>query len=242
MDSATYNFPPHFLWGTASAAHQVEGHQHNNWSVWEQGDTGRVWADRPSGAACDWWNNAERDFDLAAHLGTNAHRMSVEWSRIEPEPGQWDEFALGRYREMLNALIARGIQPMVTLHHFTNPLWIEEQGAWTSDKTPEYFERYVDKVVSALGDLVSFWCTINEPLVYATQVYLGALWPPAEVNLAKMVSSVKHMLIAHARAYYAIKNRQPHARVGLAAHQIGLRPAGTSPIDWPAQGTRQLWL
>ncbi len=139
MAKATMYFPPDFLWGTATAAHQVEGNNMNNdWWAWEQ-EAGRILNGDKSGLACDWWANAERDFDHAAALHTNAHRLSLEWSRIEPEPSVFDAAALNRYRDMLQGLHERGIEPMVTLHHFSNPLWLVEKGDFNSDLMVEYF-------------------------------------------------------------------------------------------------------
>src|ERR1700694_1362962 len=117
-------FPANFLWGVATSAYQVEGDNSNNqWSAWEK--LGRIRSGDYVGLACDWWKNAEVDFDLAQSLGINALRLSVEWSRVEPSEGVWDEEALKRYRGMLQALRERGIRPFVTLHHFTTPLWLE---------------------------------------------------------------------------------------------------------------------
>lgn len=131
MPQASYHFPRGFLWGTATAAHQVEGNNTNNqWWKWEQdGHT-----DGTSGLACDWWGGRWReDFDRAAEGGQNAHRMSVEWSRIQPTPDTWDEDALERYRVMLRGLKERGMTPLVTLHHFSDPLWLYEQCGWEDE-------------------------------------------------------------------------------------------------------------
>lgn len=113
--------PNGFLWGCATAAHQVEGDSVDDWSQWEEG-VGRIYQNQRSGAACEWWRGRFlEDFDRAATMRNNAQRLSIAWSRIEPHEGQFDESALGRYREMLVALHDRGMKPMVTLHHFTNP-------------------------------------------------------------------------------------------------------------------------
>ncbi|MBI1854979.1 MAG: glycoside hydrolase family 1 protein [Chloroflexi bacterium] len=137
MPQAVFHFPRGFLWGTVTASHQVEGNNtNNNWWKWEQeGHTNGT-----SGLACDWWGGRWReDFDRAAEAGQNAHRFSVEWSRIQPAPNQWDEDALEKYRAMLRGLRERGILPMVTLHHFTDPLWVWEHGAWESAETAGLF-------------------------------------------------------------------------------------------------------
>lgn len=177
MAHATMNFPSDFLWGTATSAYQVEGNNTNSdWWPWEAAE-GSILEDQRSGRACDWWENAEADLDLAAGLGTNAHRLSLEWSRIEPEPSVFNEAALDRYRQILQAMHDRGIEPMVTLHHFSNPLWLVEKGDFSSDVVVDYFKRYASRVATALGDLVPKWITINEPMVYIFLRYLSADFP-----------------------------------------------------------------
>ncbi|HLX75876.1 MAG TPA: family 1 glycosylhydrolase, partial [Terriglobales bacterium] len=121
--------PTGFLWGVSTSAHQVEGNNGNSqWSLWEA--AGRIKSGEHCGQACDWWRNAERDFDLARGLGLNAMRLSVEWSRLEPEEGQWDGQAFARYRAMLAGLRERGMRPFVSLHHFSHPLWFERLGGF----------------------------------------------------------------------------------------------------------------
>ena len=180
VDSAatpTLKFPPGFLWGVSTSAYQVEGDNDNSqWSVWER--SGRIKSGDRSGHACDWWNNAERDFDLAQGLGLKALRLSVEWSRIEPEKGRYDEGAIDRYREMLQALHARGIQPMVCLHHFSNPLWFEQQGAFFHPEGVDLFLAFTRYVVRELVDFCQHWVTFNEPNVYAALGYVLGEFPP----------------------------------------------------------------
>jgi len=236
---AVHTFPPGFLWGTATAAHQVEGGNHNSWTEWEQ-TPGRVFQNQRSGAACGWWEGrAEEDFDRAAALNNNALRLSVEWSRVEPEPGRWDEGALARYREMILALRARGLEPMVTLHHFANPVWLEERGSWANAETPALFARYAAKVVGALGDQVTLWCTINEPMVYAAYGFLLGYWPPGHTSLDETFAVIANLAQGHAEAYHAIKQASPAAQVGFAKHQISFR--ADNPTGWV--GARTLhWL
>ncbi|MGC9398223.1 MAG: glycoside hydrolase family 1 protein [Anaerolineae bacterium] len=216
MPNATYHFPPDFKWGVATASHQVEGNNENNqWWAWEQQE-GRIKQGHTSGLACDWWENAEADFDRAADMGLNALRLSIEWSRVEPEPGAFDNAALERYREMLQGLRARGIEPMVTLHHFSNPLWLEQQGGWENVGTIAYFTRYVERVVRALSEETRLWCTVNEPNVYATMGYLTGLFPPGQRSLKATRTVLRNLLRAHGAAYRAIHRIQPAAKVGLA--------------------------
>ncbi|MBN2469595.1 MAG: family 1 glycosylhydrolase [Anaerolineae bacterium] len=225
------HFPPGFLWGTATAAHQVEGGNCNNWSAWEDQGGGRIFGDHVSGAACNWWadGQAEADFARAAGMGNNALRLSVEWSRIESEPGCWDTTALERYSAMIDALLARGLTPMVTLHHFTNPLWLEARGGWLHPDTPQHFARFAARVAEALGDRVTLWCTINEPMVYSVISYLDGRWPPGHSNLGEAMQVVAGLVRGHAAAYRAIKAVQPGAQIGFAKHQISFA-AGTPVI------------
>lgn len=216
MAQATIHFPRGFLWGTATASHQVEGNNTNNqWWKWEQdGHT----KDK-SGLACDWWGGRwKEDMDRAAETGQNAHRFSIEWSRIQPTPDRWDEEALERYRAMARGMVERGLTPMVTLHHFTDPLWLYDQNGWeTSDVVP-HFEKYVRKVVEALKEYVSYWVTINEPNVYALSGYVAGDFPAPHKGNDMAVIVLANMLRGHAAAYRAIHQIQPEARVGYALH------------------------
>jgi beta-glucosidase len=231
----TMQFPAGFLWGTATAAHQVEGgNTNNNWSAWE--DAGRVFQRQKSGLACDWWNGRYvEDFDRAADMHNNAHRFSVEWSRIEPEPGRFDDSALDHYAALIAALRQRQMEPMVTLHHFSNPLWLERMGGWTNPEAVNHFESFVRHVVEALGDQVTMWCTINEPMVYASQSYLLGRFPPGNHSLGKMYRVAENMLRGHVAAYHTIKELQPGAQVGFAKHQISLKTRFPAPLHAPAR-------
>jgi beta-glucosidase len=211
----TLSFPKGFLWGTATAAHQVEGNNTNNdWWSFEQ-RPGAIWHGDRSGTACDWWCNAERDFDLMAKMGHNTHRLSVEWSRIEPAEGVFDTQATGRYREMLTGLRQRGIEPMVTLFHFSSPLWLARKGGWANRSTVESFRRFVHQTVEQLGDLVTLWCTINEPNVYAAFGHLLGVHAPGKKSLSLYFRVLGNLLRGHAAAYRAIHALDGKARVGL---------------------------
>ena len=168
---------------------------------------------------------AAADFDRAAELGLNSIRLSVEWSRIEPEPGVFDASALRQYAEMLRLLRQRGLEPMVTLHHFTDPLWLAEIGGWENPLVEDYFSRYTARVVEALGDQVTLWCTINEPLVYAVVGYLDGRFPPGVKSLRRAMNVLRRMLLAHGRAYRTIHRLQNDARAGLAHHMRVHLPA-----------------
>ena len=232
MPEATFHFPADFKWGVATAAHQVEGNNvHNDWWTWEQ-EEGHVKEGRTSGLACNWWENAEADFDRAAAMGVNALRLSVEWSRVEPRPGKFDDSALERYSQMLQGLRARGIEPMVTLHHFTNPRWLAEQGGWKNPETVAMFAGFVRRVVEALGQHCDLWCTINEPNVYSTMGYLAGVFPPGQSDFKVAMLVIRHLLGGHAAAYREIHALQPHARVGFAHNMHIFDPANPrSPLD-----------
>lgn len=225
-------FPDDFLWGTATAAHQVESQNFNNdWWAWEQ--AGHIADGGSSHPANNWWSRAEDDFDRAAALGQTAHRLSVEWSRIEPVAGAWDETAVARYREILLALRERGITPMVTLHHFTTPLWLVEKGGWENPEVVERFRRFTHHVVSQLGDLVNLWVTINEPMVYVFRGYFEGRWPPGKHDPLAGIRVARHMVEAHAFAYRTIHAIQPNAQVGIAKHMRvfdPLRPVVTDRL------------
>ncbi len=200
-----FQFPSGFLWGSATSAHQVEGNNSNNdWWAWEQ--AGRV--KEPSGRACEQYQRFEGDFDLAKELHHNAHRFSIEWSRIEPRFGERDEAAIAHYRQLVAALRARGLEPIVTLHHFTNPQWLLAKGGWASPKVVDLFARYTRWMVEALGE-VRYWLTINEPLVYANMHYLDGTGPPGARNVGQGFLVIEHLARAHAAAYRVIHD---HAR------------------------------
>lgn len=232
---AELTFPDDFLWGTATAAHQVEGGNFNNdWWAWEQ--AGHIVDGGSSRAACDWWRRAEEDFDRMTALSQNAHRLSVEWSRIEPARGRWDDTAIARYRQMLAGLRERGITPMVTLHHFTTPLWLAREGSWERPSVIDDFQRFTEKVVGELGDLVNLWVTLNEPMVYVFQGYFDGRWPPGKNDPVAGIRVGRHMVKAHAAAYHTIHRLQPEAQVGIAKHMRVFDPLRRSVFDGAVAG------
>lgn len=232
-------FPADFYWGAATASYQVEGGIDNcDWA--EAARAGKV---PVGGRLADHYNRYQEDFDIAAELGHNAHRFSVEWARIEPNEGEFDEAELQHYREVAAALRQRGIEPFVTLWHFTLPQWLADKGGFENNDTPELFARYAEKVAAALGDQVVYYSTINEPNVYATHGYLYGAWPPfrrlkigwkklgkedgtSEKTAAK--ASFKHLFSyrkvernlvqGHIAAYKAIKKANSQALVSVVKH------------------------
>jgi len=236
---ARFVFPRGFLWGTATSSHQVEGQNtNNNWWAWEQ--EGHIAQGHSAALACNWWGGRWReDFDRAAEAGQNAHRLSVEWSRIQPAPDRWDEEALDHYRQMVRGLVERNLTPVVTLHHFTDPLWLSEQGGWERPEVVAAFARYVEKVVEALKEYVPLWCTINEPNVYAVLGYVTGEFPPGrQDDVPKALQVMEHMARAHAAAYEVIHRVHPEARVGLVHH---LRPMQAARPSFPPDGVLARW-
>lgn len=237
MAEATFHFPRGFLWGTATASHQVEGNNtNNNWWAWEQ-DPEHIINGQKSGSACGWWGGRWReDFDRAAESGQNAHRLSIEWSRVQPTPDRWDQEALDRYRDMVRGLLERDMTPMVTLHHFTNPVWFEEMDSWENERAAEYFSQYVSQVVEALKEYVTLWVTINEPNVLTAYAYLQGVWPPGKTSLRDSLVVMENLVRAHAEAYQVIHQIQPQARAGIAQNYRSFVPYRRwSPLDrWTA--------
>jgi beta-glucosidase len=208
-------FPTGFLWGAATAAHQVEGNNTNSdWWEWE--NKPGTPCKEPSGDAIDHYQRYGRDVALIAGLGFNTYRFSVEWARIEPTEGVFDETQLEHYRSVVAAVRKAGMTPMVTLNHFTLPNWVARQGSWLADTTPALFERYVRRVVEALGDTVDWYCTINEPGIVALCGYLGPIgFPPGVVGYANWERAGRGLIAGHRRALAAVKELRPSAQVGM---------------------------
>ena len=235
-------FPSDFYWGAATASYQVEGGIDNcDWA--KAARDGRV---PECGRACDHYNRYEQDFDLAKQLGHNAHRFSIEWARIEPQEGQFNERQINHYRAVIKALKNRGIKPYVTIWHFTLPQWFADMGGFENPKAPEYFARYAGVIARELGEELEGLTTINEPLVFAGLGYLKGNWPPfkqfALVNEKRELTNsgdrelarpernwrayfvyrkvVTNLVNAHKAAYQSIKQAQPHLDVSLVKHVV----------------------
>lgn len=226
MKSSQFNFPKNFLWGAATSAHQVEGNNfQSDWWDWES--QGLV--KEKSGVACDHWNRFREDFQLAKTLSHNAHRFSIEWSRIEPEEGCFDTGAISHYREVIDSLRENGLEPVLTLQHFTLPAWLARKGSWDFENSPELFARYTEKVVRTLGENVRYWITINEPMVYMAKGYLTGEWPPGKKMFYQGLQAIANMLKAHVLAYEVLKKNvsQQAARdmmVGIAHYVVPCFP------------------
>ncbi|MBI4086722.1 glycoside hydrolase family 1 protein [Candidatus Kaiserbacteria bacterium] len=244
-------FPEGFYWGAATASYQVEGGIEN--TDWAQAAReGRV---PPCGRAADHYNRYEEDFDIAKSLGHNCHRISVEWARIEPEEGTFNEKEIEHYLAVLAALRARHIKPFVTLWHFTLPQWFAESGGWERKDAPEIFARYCGYVARKLGNDCRHFATMNEPTVFAGQGWLTGSWPPFKKwlgldllkaipverpdfigqkatwhNVMTYLRVRRHLIRAHNLAYDAIKAAAFGAEVGIV-HHIVLFHANGNPFN-----------
>jgi beta-glucosidase len=219
------HFPEHFLWGTATAAYHVEGDNRGcDWWEFER-EPGRIINDDRSGIACDSYNRYGEDFALMKSLNLNSHRLSIEWSRIESAPGEFDARQIDHYRDVLNSLHALGIAPMVTLHHFTSPLWFARRGGWASSGAADAFLDFVRVVIRELGGLIPMWCTINEPNLYAYWGWIGGAFPPGRkgdvVGFLRVLANMRH---PHERAYAAIKEAFPAAAVAAVNAKVVMFP------------------
>lgn len=245
-------FPKDFLWGAATSSHQVEGGSNNNWTQWEKENAERLakeaktkwqpWQQEKfpemfekenyiSGRACDHYNLFEKDFDLAKAGGHNAHRFSIEWSRIEPEEGIFDEKEIEHYRKVIIALRERGMEPFVTLWHWTEPAWFNEKGGWANKKSVEYFLKFVEKVVGEYGDLVKFWIVVNEPNVGLGFGYLTGAQPPAKKNPIAFLKAYFNLLSAYKKSYALIHRIHENANVGLAHSYYVYESELFEPLD-----------
>jgi beta-glucosidase len=232
-------FPKKFLWGAATSAHQVEGSMHNQWTVWElenaksraaqaeyQWHDLENWPDIKdmakdpenyvSGKGADHFNRYEEDFEIARKMHMNAFRFSVEWSRIEPEEGVWSASAIQHYKEYVAELKRRNLEPVVTLFHFTLPVWFAEKGGFEKRSNVQYFVRFAEKIMRELGRDVRFVITINEPEVYAYESYMTGAWPPGKTSKASMRSVLNNLAAAHNKAADAIHGINRRFKVSVA--------------------------
>lgn len=250
-------FPKDFYWGAATSSYQVEGGiENNDWAAAAR--QGKV---PVCGQACDHYHRYETDFDLAKELGHTAHRLSLEWARIEPEEGKFDETAIAHYRAVLEALQARDLKPFVTIWHFTLPLWFSESGGFERKDSPQIFARYASYVVDKLGDLCEHFSTMNEPNVFGSNGWLRGTWPPFKrftltdkisiTNSGKQFEAspqkglspawlyfrvMKNLAMAHNEAYKAIKTVSPETEVSVVKHVI------VFDADWNPINRIRAWL
>ncbi len=233
-------FPRGFLWGSATASYQVEGGiENNDWA--EAARQGKVPA---CGRGCDHATLYETDFDIIQTLGQNAHRLSLEWSRIEPEEGKFDSEAIEHYKKVLHALERRGITPFVTLWHFTLPLWLSKRGGFADHSAHAAFVRYSTYVMEQLVEEFPklHIMTVNEPLVFAAKGYIEGTWVPFKRHAWLTLIMVAHNLIhAHNDTYTAIKKIAPQAQVGVSKNNRYFHATNKNPV-WEIWAATLGWL
>lgn len=215
--------PKDFLLGSATAATQIEGGDKNsNWYHWSL--QGKIANNESSIIAADHYNRVEEDINLMKEMNNEIYRMSIEWSRIEPEEGKWSDEGINHYQEEIKSLLKAGIKPLITLHHFSHPQWFEEIGQWTNKNSVEYFLRFTKKMVYAIGDYVNEYCTINEPNVFVMDTFMDGKYPPGKKDdILSYFKASKNLIRAHLQAYKAIheiRKDMGHndTLVGIAMH------------------------
>ncbi len=231
-------FPPGFRWCVATSSHQIEGNnQNSDWWDWEQ-IPGKIRNGEKSGEACDHWNHLDEDVGHLKELHVHQYRFSVEWAKLEPQPGVWDMKAVQHYREELHLLRQAGIEPMITLHHFTFPRWVREKGGWEWEGIAAAFGRFTGFVFSEIGPEVRDWITVNEPMVHLAAGYLSGATPPGQKRELKgMIAPLRGLLRAHAVAYHELHRladltKATPVRVGMAHHLRIFDPNWAwSPLD-----------
>lgn len=224
------DFPAGFLWGSGTAAHQVEGGNVNNdWWDWEHDPASPAVAS--SGDANDHYHRYEQDFALLAALGQKAHRFSLEWSRIEPAPGEFSQAALDHYARVLDSLARNGLTAFATMHHFTVPRWFAARGGWLAPDAIELFGRYVERVSAVLGDRIPYACTINEPQIVALNGYSRGRFPPGERDMAKAFAVNAVLMQAHRTATAALRAGNGQPLIGTC-----LQLPVVEPLDLASEG------
>ena len=261
------SWPKDFLFGAATSAHQVEGGNHNDWTEWEHATAERKvesakgnppaggWPDyilknypnplQPenyiSGIACDHYHRYEEDFNLAQGLDHNAHRFSIEWSRIEPEEGRFNEKEIEHYKNVAKAIRVRGMEPFVTLWHWTLPLWVRDKGGLMHPHFEDLFARYSLMMATALKNDVTFWMTLNEPNAFAKNAYLLGIWPPNRKSFLATGKAMKHLARAHIKSRRVIRHEIPHAQVGFGSAMRHFEPKRNNLLDRIAVRLAEFW-
>jgi beta-glucosidase len=246
MDKYKSEFPANFFWGASTASHQVEGDNHNQWSVWEEAKAKdlatsahqrlswipgwrdiKTQAEDPnnyiSGKGVEHYKRYEEDFDIAKSLNLNSFRFGIEWSRLEPEEGKWNEAEVEHYHNYIKGLRARGIEPFMNLWHWTVPVWFEEKGGFKKRRNLKYFVRFVQKVADEYADDLSYVITLNEPNVYTIFSFYKGEWPPQEKSTLRSLLVYWNLVRAHKAAYRVLKKRKPSLMIGVASQLANIQ-------------------
>jgi beta-glucosidase len=259
-------FPKSFFWGASTAGHQVEGGLQDQWTVWEHEHAKELaqsaqqrlvevpnWnkikdkAQDPenyiSGRGVDHYKRYKEDFDLAQKLNLNAFRFSIEWSRVEPQEGKWDDEAIEHYRKYIRELRARHIEPFANLWHWTVPVWFEKKGGFQKRNNVAYFERFVQKICDELAEELTYIITINEPNVYVTFGFIIGEWPPQQKNILQAIRVYRNLVRAHKRAYRILKKEKPMLQVGVAQQLANIQAKHPHSVfdQFSTQRMRYFW-
>jgi beta-glucosidase len=232
-EAKKYRFPDGFLWGTAEEAYQHEGFSYNNdWYEWERKDPSPIARNETVGKGVDFYHRWEEDFRRAAAGGENAHRIGLEWSRIEPEPGRYDEGEISRYRAMLESMRSKGFTVFLNLWHFTLPLWAYRSGGWADPRLMDRWKQYVRLCAERFGDLVDYWSTMIDSQIHALNGYLAGAMPPGRSEPAVAGRVYRSLVLAHAEAYHLLKEQLGNsARVGQIYFFFVLFPRRRNGVD-----------
>lgn len=247
-------FPKDFYWGASTAAHQVEGGNHNQWTVWELAHASQqakdiegannpfalrrsalpVWNDIKSavadpenyvsGSGVEHFVRYKDDFKLLSELNLNAFRFSIEWSRIEPKMGEWNNEAIEHYRNYIAELKKHNIEPFLNLWHWTNPVWFEELGGFEKRSNLTYFKRFVQKICDEFGSDLTNVLTINEANNYMSLGYILGVWPPGHKNALRGLRVYYNLVLAHRQAYKVFKASYPDIQIGVAHQAVLSKP------------------
>jgi len=246
LDKYKNQFPRNFLWGASTASHQVEGGTHNQWSVWElqiaqnQAKTAKErldwlpsWeriksqAENPenyiSGKGVDHFSRYKEDFKLIKDLNLNSYRFGIEWARLEPEEGLWNEQAFDHYKNYIKELKKQGIEPMLNIWHWTLPVWFTDKGGFKKRENLKFWDRFVKKIADELTPLVHNIITLNEPNVYASFSYAMGWWPPQEKSWISSSFVIWNLVQAHKRAYRILKKKKPSLNIGVATQLANIQ-------------------
>lgn len=240
-------FPKSFLWGVGTSAHQVEGGLHNQWTVWELENAKALAAQAPyhyddldnweaikrrakhpgnyvSGRGVSHYERYEQDIELVRKLTMNAFRLSIEWSRVQPEQDAWDAAAIKHYKDVLAACKKRGIEPIVTLFHTTLPVWYAQMGGFERRANVGYFVAYATRLLAELGPLVKYVITLNDPDAYVREGYTDGHWPPQVTNWRVAMRVRHHLALAHNRIADSLHDANRRYKVSIAKNYHYIYP------------------
>jgi len=243
-------FPADFLWGVSTSAYQIEGGIVNDWSVWEKSlkrvkklqKKGLNPTDFQAGSACDSYRRYEEDFDCALSVGANSFRLGIEWARLEPQQDTHVVSEINHYIEVLKVAKKRGLKTIVTLWHWTLPVWVAEMGGWSNAETVEKFQKYTDMIVREMGGYIDYWVTLNEPMMHVLAGYIAGYFPPNKHNIFKSQRVFKNLVAGHIAAYKKIHYHFPTAQVSLAQIVNHIEPANKfNLLEWAISGIYHYW-